>query len=423
MRHESRLKFLFFACLIVIFYLAQHNVFISLHLAEGKSTYAVAEAVKEGTPSRQIAYLFLALISILSLTTKGQTYIRINGILGWLILFFLFWASLSIFWASDMFLTSKRVMIFLILWLGALAFARRYSVADIVLFSLIASGCFLVLGLGTEIILGTFRPNVAGYRFGGTLHPNPQGANCAVLFLAAIVMRRIDGHHRRFLFGVAVIAFVCLVLTRSRGALIAGLLGFLAYEVLTASRTKQLSWVLLITWITALLFLISYDNVISTLQRAILMGREGNVSELSGRTPLWEECLTYVAMRPLHGYGFNAFWTTKTVYEIAGSAGWAMAEAHSAYIDIVLGVGLIGLGVFILLFLFGIKRCFVFYRSNLDMGYAFFCAMLVFGIVNGLIESATFTAEWPSFLYLFILAHAGLLRLPAHRKTILVANK
>jgi len=66
----------------------------------------------------------------------------------------------------------------------------------------------------------------------------------------------------------------------------------------------------------------------------------GRDATLTGRTEIWADLLPVALQRPWAGHGFGGFWTTKArvIFDIS--------EAHSGYLDILLGLGFIGLVLF-----------------------------------------------------------------------------
>jgi O-antigen ligase len=61
--------------------------------------------------------------------------------------------------------------------------------------------------------------------------------------------------------------------------------------------------------------------------------------------------LQYIARRPLTGYGFSAFWgTPQVVYGIGENASWVntASDAHNAYVNLALGIGLPGLALVVM---------------------------------------------------------------------------
>jgi exopolysaccharide production protein ExoQ len=413
---QSQWRYFIFIFITAAIFLIQHNPLISLQLMAGQENEInpLIEAVKGGTLTRQVGLSMLLLISIVFLISGKQNMIQTKGVLSCLILFYLFWASLSVLWADDMFLSLKRVIVLWILCFSAFAVARRFSVYEIISLTLFITGSFLVIGVGMEIFLGTFHPYAAGYRFAGTLHPNHQGDNCAILLLTVIASTRNHDRGKNYLlYTVSVIVLIFLVLTKSRTAVVSFIFGFLAFWFMVSSRNRKIGWILVVSWVSLILLLLFSDDFLKMLQHGILLGRadEESVYSLTGRIPLWEECLEYFWQRPLTGYGYNAFWTPQKIMEFSRSQGWGIIETHSAYLELLLCVGIVGLSLFLLIFFIGIKRLIVSYRTSFSTDYALLCSILVFSLANGFLESTIVNPEWPTLLNLTIFAYAGFLRL------------
>jgi exopolysaccharide production protein ExoQ len=71
-----------------------------------------------------------------------------------------------------------------------------------------------------------------------------------------------------------------------------------------------------------------------------LLGRDAT---LTGRTELWDLLLAAVGERPWLGYGYGAFWeTTATSRAIWESIQWNPGSAHNGYVELLLGLGVVG---------------------------------------------------------------------------------
>ena len=69
---------------------------------------------------------------------------------------------------------------------------------------------------------------------------------------------------------------------------------------------------------------------------------------LTGRVPLWRDgLLPYIAQRPLQGYGYGAFWTPQNIWAVSGAVQWPVMEANSAYVEMALNLGVVGLALFV----------------------------------------------------------------------------
>src|ERR1039458_3720108 len=87
----------------------------------------MSQAVEKGGVQRPIALCSLGLFAVLALLSKERSRLRVNGPLGFSLLFFLFLALASPAWAEDPSLTVRRVGVLVLLSLGALAVAARLS--------------------------------------------------------------------------------------------------------------------------------------------------------------------------------------------------------------------------------------------------------------------------------------------------------
>ena len=70
----------------------------------------------------------------------------------------------------------------------------------------------------------------------------------------------------------------------------------------------------------------------------------------TGRTDLWQFGLQYLMQRPIMGYGFSAFWgTEQVVYGLGDNSSWvnAASDAHNAYLNLALTIGIPGLALVI----------------------------------------------------------------------------
>ena len=71
----------------------------------------------------------------------------------------------------------------------------------------------------------------------------------------------------------------------------------------------------------------------------------GKNSTLTGRTDIWLATINLIRQKPLLGWGYMATWlpTDAPFAEIWDQFRWAIPNAHSAYLDVALQLGLVGL--------------------------------------------------------------------------------
>jgi len=407
-RTRTRLPWITFLFLAVVFFVAQHDLFISLIEGFLRSEDFIEKATIEGSLKRRIAFLSLGLFGIVSLMRQGRSRLKINGLLGWLILFYLVWAFSSLVWAEDIALTFRRLVLFAMLCLGAVAVAGRFSLRNIVLWVFFSAALYLFIGIIAEIALGTFRPFAPGYRFAGTIHPNIQGINCYLLMLSCITAAQFEKRGSKLFLAFVLIGFVFLILTKSRTSLASALLALFAFWVLVSSISRNLVFILGVSLTFCLILLLVGNAFFPALRQGVLLGREDPTTyTLTGRIPLWNECLEYVSKRPFIGYGYNSFWTPHHIREISDDQEWGVSAGHSVYLELLLNVGIIGMITFVLIFILGIKKSVKYLKVSRNIVYAFLCALLVFCLFDGILESAIINPSFLMFLSMVVLARLG----------------
>jgi O-antigen ligase len=363
-------------------------------------------SVGDGSPTRRVALISLGVFAVITLIrhrTAGQ--LRINGILGWVLLGFLLLAVLSPIWAEDRVLTLTRVAGLAIICIAAVAMVRHFSLRGIVSWIVFASGSYVLIGVLLEIFFGNFHPLATGYRFAGTLHPNAQGVNCGILLLSAMAAANVEKQRRRLFWICAFGGFVFLVLTASRTAFAAVLLTLAVYlGVVCSVRTKiVLAYTLAIVFCA--LGLVLGNAFLPDIKSAVMLGRDdASDSTLNGRAAVWEEIGHYVQKRPVLGYGYGGFWTPAHIAEISEEEQWGIPNSHSAYLDYLLTLGVVGLVAYVFILFAGIKRAFQFHRISRNPAFAFCGALLLFCALDGVLESGAGEASLLLFVSAIVLS-------------------
>jgi O-antigen ligase len=399
------LAFLFFA---VVFYVLQHVSLMVLQDTIGASGEDIETSVREGNLHRFGAFSMIGLFGLVGLMRPGQNRLKITRAIGWLTLFYVVWASVSVGWADDVFLTFKRLVILWMLFFGALAVGKHFSLRDIVLWVFFTTAGYLLLGIAIEVILGTLQPMSPDYRFMGTLHPNHQGINCALLVLTGFAVGRTETRGRSFFFAAVLVGIAFLLFTRSRTAFAAGLAALLVYLNLVLPRTQKLI-VLIASGIgLCLLGLLFGEAVFQALAKGLLLGRaDADPLSFTGRLPMWMEVLDFADDRFFQGYGYASFFTPSRIAEISATQGWGIGELHSTYLELMLGLGVIGLTAFVTIVVLGIQSSIEHYKRLSHPGYAFFAAFFVFCLLHGVLETALVSHGILSFALLVLVVHLG----------------
>ena len=416
---RTRLPWLTFLFLLAVFiFSTPFDISYSVKEFGTDTVLELDEAIKsveKGDLGRRIVLISLGAFALISHLHLKRKQIWINGLLGWLILFYIVWAILSIFWAYTQWLTARRVVILVLLSMGSLAVAERLSLRETAVLTLFICGITLLTSVVAVIAADTFQPFKGSWRFAGVMHPVSQGWNCGLLAIAAFALSRSSARKRAFYFSIALVALLFLVLTRSRVAFVTALLGIGVCTSLGSSKSYKLAIVLIGSVVlVCLMYLILGDEIIVYIQKAATLGRGGiirdNLSTLTSRIPVWKECLRYVDKHPIIGYGYNYFNSPLNLKRISESVGFLAGSVHSGYIETLLGLGFVGAITLVSILILALKLATS--LSRLDSYYAFVTAVLVWLSFNLVTETLLITRPiFPTFLCMIMLAKLGFVKM------------
>ncbi len=350
------------------------------------------------TAARQVSFIALGAYGAMLLLQRARAPLAIHVPQLAFLAAGLLLIVLSAFWSEHLELALKRSAVPLLMTIAALGVAKHWRPHEACRFVATLTAIYLLLGIGAEIAQG--KPfGGADYRFAGTLHPNSQAVNCAALALASMALYRDARRHGsqaavRLWLVLFCAGTLFLVLTKSRTATAAYLIGLLFLLTLGMPRAKKLVIVgsLLIVLATGVLTLLAFapgKAADSLLLDAAKMGRQqdtDDVTSLTGRIPIWEQILRDVALRPWLGYGYGSFWTPQRVVRYSYIHDWEFNHAHSAYLETLLNVGIVGLALGLLLIASVIRTAERAYRATGDCGYRFAAALLVMALLQGVLD-------------------------------------
>jgi len=126
---HQRFPWITFIFLAIIFFMAQHDFFYTAKIAEDFTLqeYEMIDRVAQGGIQRRIAFLSLGFFGFLGLVLRARNQLYING-LGWIIIGYLFWIFSSLVWTVDTALTVRRLILYGLFWLGALAISKHGTI-------------------------------------------------------------------------------------------------------------------------------------------------------------------------------------------------------------------------------------------------------------------------------------------------------
>lgn len=383
------------------FYFIEHAFDFSLAQTDFDVAQSAITVIARGSATRPVAFLALAAVGILMLIfakRRGSGYDRVFFIV---VLAYVFWIFLTYLWADAPLLALKRSVSFLLMMTASFACYRTCTRREFLEILFLISAGYVAFGVFAEFTVGTLRPFSTDYRFSGTLHPEGQGFNCAVLFLAAFTLADLNrGKRRGFYRVVAAAALLFLLLVRARAPFAAVIAAYLVYFVLTRhlSRNMRFGYFALMAISTITLFFGG-----GSLVRAFLLGRTDQVGSLTGRIPLWKECWEFVEKRPLTGYGYNSFWSEDRAWLFSDTQDWVISTSHSMYIETMLNIGLIGFLLLMTILVISARNGLKLFKVTQEIEIAAMLGYLVLIFVDGVLSSIAVEGGFVTFI-LFTLA-------------------
>jgi exopolysaccharide production protein ExoQ len=320
-----------------------------LIFSNGWQLFVLGEnADPDGSALARAMYLpaYAATAALLAFQPWRSAVAALRTPLLWLIVLTVFASTL---WSIDPGLTGRRAVALLFTTLAALALAARYdwpalSEVFAASFGCLALASFLTglliphLGRMTELFPGAWR--------GVWSEKNALGDHMAlgvVIFLAAAAL---NPKRRWVWLPAAGLALALVVLSTSKTSLV-GLAGGLAalglvWLIRRGPASAVAASLLAVTGLLAI-------GAAALFASTEILGLLGKDATLTGRTKIWGPVIRQAELRPWTGYGYGAVWDDQTIWGplawISKEATFIAREAHDSWLEVWLGLGYIGLGL------------------------------------------------------------------------------
>lgn len=254
---------------------------------------------------------------------------------------------------------------------------------------------------------------------GGRIQGIPGNANLlamvALLALIAEVARRVAG---RGWSGVSVawiaVAVAVLALTRSTTVLVAA--AVVAVVVAAAWIARRGSGRRRVATLVVLGAAGVAVVAVAVLARGPLLALAGRSSDLTNRVDIWTAVLDLAVQRPVAGWGWVGYWApwTEPLGSLVEFGGVTYLQAHNAWIDVFLQLGILGLVFVGLLALTTLARAWAFALDGPRSVALAPLALLVAYLVQSLAESRLLTeAGWTVLVVVAVLTAATRWERPA----------
>jgi O-antigen ligase len=329
-------------------------------------------------------------------TLPAAPQLRWNS-LTWLILLGLAWTGASCAW-SEQPGTTLREFSRLVMYFGiAAALASRFDLRSICcIFCIMLSGSVLA-AVGYEIASGGFRPWQADYRLTGTLHSNALAIHAGVVAIIAFAFGLRGREQKMFWSALVAAAVAVVVLTKTRTAMATVSIAFVVTYFVGRPVRESALYVCTAASLAAVAALsISVLNL--PLERhianVITLGRSDGSNDdhtLTGRVPLWQFIWEETADVRLQGVGYGAFWLRERTEDANVALQWYPRQSHNAYIDIMSGVGVVGLSIALAVGVVSLIRAMLMLNASSGPEIYALVALLCVAFINGISETAFVT--------------------------------
>jgi exopolysaccharide production protein ExoQ len=323
-------------------------------LRQGNMTAAFDQAAESGDPVARYALLTIIIVSLwLTLAHWRRMVPALRA--AWPFWVFSILCLSSAAWSDNPELAFRRaISLFGSFLFGAYAFTQFGALRFIRLMAIIggiAAFCSLVLLVLSPSLANDPSYFVTNAVRGVYSQKNQLSAysllNICAALAALFLEKNDDGRVKIALTISTILLFTTLVLSRGISSIVA----FAAVLMLMMVYYDKIHWkarfvigyfILILVMLIGFLLWTDADDMLS------LVGKDAS---LTGRMPLWIESVKAIRMRPLLGYGYITFWDpesvrTRYIWQVIG---WPAPGSHDGYLDLMLGVGVIGAGYYVCL--------------------------------------------------------------------------
>lgn len=271
----------------------------------------------------------------------------------WLILAVTMMTLVSVVWSIDPDTTLRRSFALIMTTLFGLWLASRWNWRELILLIASTFGVLAVLSVVMALAvpsLGIDHDVHAGAWKGLWWEKNTLGAVMGWGAISAYAAIQFDPKRRFIWMGLAVLCTALILLSTSKTALLAWLLGTGGAIGIALCRKG-------FGFATLMLFLALTGGALFALILAIaplefleLLGRDAT---LTGRTDIWMILSRQIAEDPWLGYGYKAFWSVEDgpVYWVRAGTSWPVPTAHNGWIEVALAIGIPGMLMMAVVFL------------------------------------------------------------------------
>lgn len=248
--------------------------------------------------------------------------------------------GLSSFWSGDLPRTGYQFVVLVSVAICSAYFTSRHSARDALV--LVANYLAVVTALNViAVVLGLSQPVSEGALME---HKNLLGFLAATGALTALLASGlVTRRHRRLLGASAVLGIGLLLACEARSAVFSVAVAGAAVVVVQVRRREPLTLVLGVMAFV-LPALVGVYFAVGGIES--VLNASGKDLTLTGRTEVWRYAIDLAGRRPTLGWGYFALWGDVSFddHPVPASLRFDVRSAHSGYVEMYVGVGLVGLG-------------------------------------------------------------------------------
>lgn len=210
-------------------------------------------------------------------------------------------------------------------------------------------------------------------------------------------------------------AIAMILLSRSSGGIVNLTIMAIALAMFKISQLR-LDLKFLFTMGSIVLFLII--AVIVFPNPELIFASIGKSSDLTGRGDLWNVLLDLLSSRLLLGFGYGVFWESYGAI-VTLAVGWDVPHAHNGFLDLTLGVGLLGLILFSISYLSTFAKSLARFQSSQSDESIYPLIILIYIVISNVSETGLFSYNNIYWLLFVTVSHSMIL---STKKNILPPN-
>jgi exopolysaccharide production protein ExoQ len=358
------------------------GAFVNLFTTKGPSLEQ-----EKGTVAAQVGWSLVYLVTLTLLFRHCRGFLR-AFLREPLLALLLVLALLSTMWSGVPALTFRRSTSLLCTSLFGLYLASRYSLRDqlklllrMCWITVIGSLIFGIFGLGTSV------DTIKDAWYGLFVQKTALGRMMVLDIIVFLISAKVDPRNRRLMWLGILLAFVLILLSQSRSSLIAALF-LLPFALWLAPglRGNLRRTIIVLAGLACVGAVAAYSFLTHLRTATAFVGRDVT---FTGRLYIWVLGMAMALRKPWLGYGYSAFWLGPSgpSGHIWTAMNWAAPNGHNGLLDLMLDLGMVGVGVFVLGFISCAWRALVIFRRTSRPEFLWPLMFLVFLVIGNLTQS------------------------------------